>query len=46
MRLLKTIGMSILILILEIYFRLRGGKRITINHQNKKAVEIPIKGGQ
>jgi hypothetical protein len=46
MKSLKIIGMAILILIFEIYFRLRGGKRVAINHQNKEAVEIPIKGGK
>lgn len=43
---LKTIGMVILIITFETYFRLRGRKRLTINHQNKEVVEIPIKGGQ
>jgi len=43
---LKIIGMALLILTFEIYFRLRGGKRLIINHQSKEAIEIPIKGGQ
>jgi len=45
MKPLKIIGMIIIILIFETYFTLRGRKRITINYQNKEAVEIPIKGG-
>lgn len=43
MKSLKIIGMITLILILEIYFRLRKGKKIVINWPNKEAVEIPIK---
>lgn len=45
MKLLKTIGMVMVIMIFEIYFRLRGGKRTVINWPNKEAAEIPIKEG-
>jgi len=46
MKPLKIIGMVIVIIIFKIYFKLRGGKKVTINWQEEEAVEIPIKGGQ